>query len=140
MLPAPGVQQVVTDRMAILAKHKFYGVHIRRGDNEVSKAQSPTIGFIEKLKEMMSMDEHIHFYLSTDDKGEAKILKKLVGDNLHYFPAGQSRDKPKDIESALVDLLVLSKSERILGSYWSSFSEIAAEYGGVPIEMVKKEL
>lgn len=139
MLPTPEVLLEVERRLSKMSKTRFYGVHIRRGDNEMSKEKSPTIDFVERLKKIQLERADVHFYLSTDDKGEAKILQKMVGANLYYFSAGQNRDNPKNIETALVDLLMLSKSERILGSYWSSFSEVASQYSGVPLEVVKKE-
>lgn len=139
LLPKPAVVEEVNRRLDLLAGHKYCGVHIRRGDNELAKQQSPTIDFVEMLKKIEKEHQDMHFYLSTDDKGEARIMQKMIGDKLHSFAAGQRRDNPKNIETALVDMLVLAKSERILGSYWSSFSEVAAQYGGIPLVVVKKE-
>ena len=139
LLPTPHVLQEVYRRMEEMNTDNYYGVHIRRGDNEMSKLQSPTMEFIEKLTKLEKNHTNLYFYLSTDDKGEARILQKMMGEKLYWFAAGQNRAKPRDIASALVDLLMLSKSKRILGSYWSSFSEIAAQYSGVPLEVIKKE-
>ena len=139
LTPTPRVLQEVNRRMKEINTSNYCGVHIRRGDNEMSKMNSPTIEFIEKLKKLEKNDDSLYFYLSTDDRGEVRILQKMMGEKLYWFASGQHRDKPKDIESALVDLLMLSKSKRILGSYWSSFSEVATQYGGIPLEVIKKE-
>jgi len=138
LLPVPGILQQVQARLEKINAQSFYGVHIRRGDNERSKEKSPTIEFVEKLKKLEKSEKNLKYYLSTDDRGEAKILQKMIGPELHYFAAGLSRDKPRDIENALVDLLMLSKSDKIIGSYWSSFSEVAAQYGGIPLEVIEK--
>ena len=36
-------------------------------------------------------------------------------------------------------MLTLARCGQILGSWYSSFSELAAQIGGVPLEIVKKE-
>ncbi len=139
LLPVPAVLQEVRRRLAGINTETYYGVHIRRGDNETSKRESPTMAFIEKLKKLEKSNNNLYFYLSTDDKGEAQILHKVMGEKLYWFAAGQNRAKPADIENALVDLLMLSKSKHIIGSFWSSFSEVAAQYGRVSLEVIKKE-
>lgn len=139
MLPVPAVLQEVRRRLAGINTETYYGVHIRCGDNETSKRESPTMAFIEKLKKLEKSNNNLYFYLSTDEKGKAQILPKVMGEKLSWFAAGQNRAKPADIENALVDLLMLSKSKHIIGSFWSSFSEVAAQYGRVSLEVIKKE-
>jgi|SaaInl5LU_22_DNA_1037371.scaffolds.fasta_scaffold00234_5 hypothetical protein len=135
--PCSKIVEEVSRRITEMRTDTYYGVHIRRGDNEQSKNISSTAGFLSALSEIIREEPECKFYLSTDDKGEAKIIKKMIGDRLFHFAAGQKRDTPKDIQSALVDLLMLSKSQKIIGSYWSGFSEVAALVGDIPLSVVK---
>ncbi|MDC1394974.1 hypothetical protein N8368_00530 [Bacteroidia bacterium] len=72
-------------------------------------------------------------YLCTDDNKEVQRMKQVFGKSICYFPVALQRNKPKAIQMALLDLLTLSRANVILGSYWSSFSEVASYYGGVEL-------
>ena len=50
-----------------------------------------------------------------------------------------SREKEEGIKDALVDMLCLSKTSRIIGSFWSSFSEVSAEIGRIPLTIGTNE-
>jgi hypothetical protein len=105
----------------------------------MSKANSPTALFIQTLKNEQKRNADIKFYLATDDRGEAKILKKVIGESIVYYPSELARKRPEGIQQALVDLILLSNAKKIIGSYWSSFTEIASVYGNIPSEVMKSE-
>ena len=42
------------------------------------------------------------------------------------------------IDEAVVDLFCLAHTRRVIGSYWSSFSDMAAEISGIPLEIAGK--
>jgi hypothetical protein len=42
----------------------------------------------------------------------------------------------KGMNDAVLDFMALSRCKKILGSYASSFSELAALYGDLPLEVV----
>jgi hypothetical protein len=44
------------------------------------------------------------------------------------------------MQESVVDLFCLSRMSKIYGSYWSSFSEVAAEIGNVDLIVLKSEL
>ena len=50
-----------------------------------------------------------------------------------------SRGDRGGIIDAAVDFYALSRCGSIFGSYWSSFSDIAAEYGNCPLTILKEE-
>ena len=47
------------------------------------------------------------------------------------------RDTLAGMQDAVVDLFCLSRTRKLLGSYWSSFSDMAAELSGIPLQIVK---
>ena len=50
-----------------------------------------------------------------------------------------NRDTPNGIRDAVVDLYCLSKTKYIYGSYWSSFSDIAARIGEIRLITLNKK-
>ncbi len=87
------------------------------------------------------------FLLCTDSKKTEDKFKKVFGKRIIVFPKG-NRKQSKDtaIQEALIDLLLLSKTKHILGSYLSTFTELAWWFGGckarveiVGIKDVKKK-
>lgn len=74
--------------------------------------------------------------LATDDPAIEYAIKERFPDRVVVRPKVFARDKAAGVRDALVDLLLLSRCRRILGSHWSSFSETAAEIGGIDLEIV----
>lgn len=110
---------------------RYVGFHIRRGDNIRSIQMSPTELFIDKMDELLGQGVK-KFFLSTDSKSEEDKLKKRFED--HIITTGNkvlNRKSQQGIKDALLDLVCLSRSAEIYGSYWSSFSETAALWNGV---------
>ena len=105
---------------------RYIGFHIRRGDNVRSIRMSPTSLFTDKMEELLKQGEE-RFFLSTDSESEEERIRQRFGERI--ITAGNKvldRNRPQGIKDALVDLLCLSRSAEIYGSYWSSFSETAA--------------
>jgi len=71
----------------------------------------------------------LFFFLATDSPEEEQDMKKLFGDRIITFAKKLDRNNPEAIQDALVDLLCLSKTRKIIGSFYSSFSDIAADIG-----------
>lgn len=117
------------------------GVHIRRTDNKRSIKYSPTSLFVENIKRILEENPKQKFYLSTDDKNEEMYLKNLFRDSiLTYEKRSLDRGREDAIEDAVIDLYNLSCCKKILGSYYSSFSDIAAAWKGVEKEVLTVEV
>jgi hypothetical protein len=116
---------------------RIVGVHIRRGDNEASVRVSPLDLFIARMQKEVEQDPEMRFFLTTDDPAtEQEVLARFPG-RVTVRDKDLSRTSASGVQDALVDLLVLSKCPLILGSYWSSFSQTAAELGGGVLEIVR---
>lgn len=116
------------------------GVHIRRTDNQVSIDNSPLEMFINRMHMEISENPDTRFFLATDS-GEVEMkLLEIFKDRIIIQPNKQlGRNNPGAIRDALVDMLCLSRTRKILGSYWSSFSESAALMGNLQLIIVKKQ-
>lgn len=106
------------------------GIHIRRTDNKEAIIHSPLELFLEFIEKEIQKNKEVKFYLSTDSK---EIEKEISNKYSHYVITNANkvwgRDSKQGIEDALMDLGCLSRCDFIVGSYYSSFSETAAQWG-----------
>ena len=114
------------------------GIHIRRTDNEMSIKHSPTELFINKIRQELQQNPTQQFYLATDDEVEEQRIKQMFHDNIIvYKKQSLDRNDPVAIRDAVIDLYNLAHCKKIYGSYYSSFSDIAALWGGIEKEVLK---
>jgi len=115
------------------------GVHVRRTDNEMSISNSPLDLFIEKMREEVDLHPETNFFLCTDDEEEEQRLIKEFGNKIIVYKKELNRQSVTGMQDAVVDLYCLSKTSKILGSYWSSFSETAAKMNDLPLVTIQKK-
>lgn len=106
------------------------GIHIRRGDHEIAIRKSPIHLFTEAMEKAIEQEEQTNFYLATDSESDKQLLIEKFGNRIITSPYPAERNTIEGMKNAVVDLYALSRTQTILGSYYSSFSEIAAELGG----------
>jgi hypothetical protein len=111
------------------------GVHIRRGDNKKSIEESPSELFWEA---MSAYDSSVLFYVATDSEEERlEAIERFPNRIMKGSDTVLSRNDPFGCREGMLDFYCLSRCSEILGSYYSSFSEMAAMYGGVPLRVIK---
>lgn len=137
-IPIESIQDQI-DNLTSKFSTKTYGIHIRRSDNKESIAYSPNELFFNKIRSILKVDPFSHFYLASDDRDVKKALIAEFGDRIITNLDVVMRDSKEDIQRAVVELFTLSKTKKIYGSYWSSFSETAAFIGGIKLELLKIE-
>lgn len=116
------------------------GIHIRSTDNLDAIKNSPFQLFAERIEEEINVNPAATFFLSTDNKKYQDLLVKKYGNGTILFNEKEfSRNKTQGIKDAVVDLFCLSRTSKIYGSYFSSFSAVAGRIGGVPITILKQE-
>ena len=109
------------------------GVHIRRTDNKPAIGKSSTQAFIDSMQKEISLFPDTKFYLATDDLTEEANLRRIFPDRIISNETRDlSRDSISGIKDALLDLMCLAKTDKIIGSYFSSFTDIAADWNGIP--------
>ncbi|MCI8599056.1 MAG: hypothetical protein HFJ10_11570 [Lachnospiraceae bacterium] len=108
------------------------GVHIRRTDNAVSMGKSTTEQFLTLMRKELEEMPKTRFFLATDDKEEEALLRETFpGKILSNEERTLNRNSVKGIQDALLDLFCLSLTDKLIGSYWSSFTDIAADMRGI---------
>lgn len=123
----------------LIEKKSAIGIHIRRTDNLISKDESPINLFVEKMEYEISKDKNILFYVATDDDMVRKMLLNKFRKNIILQKEIEfSRNNYHGMMCALTDLINLSNCKKIYGSYWSSFSEVAAAIGNIELVQLRK--
>ena len=108
------------------------GVHIRRTDNAVSMGKSTTEQFIALMQKELEAYPETIFFLATDDKKEEALLRETFpGKILSNQTRSLDRNSEDGIHDALLDLYCLASTQKLIGSYWSSFTDIAADMHGI---------
>ncbi len=104
------------------------GVHIRRTDNAVSMGKSTTEQFIAEMEKELSLHPETRFFLATDDQTEEDRLRALFpGKIISNQSRTIDRNSVAGMHDALLDLYCLAACDKLIGSYWSSFTDIAGK-------------
>jgi len=114
------------------------GVHVRRTDNTKAAAVSTLAHFVERMR--AAQEPGLSFFVATDEPQVLRELQAQFGDAVWEYPKrAYARDDPQAIVDALVDLTALAACRRLIGSYWSSFTDTAAEWRGIPLVIARAE-
>jgi hypothetical protein len=136
--PRKDIQREVDTAMAQLGTAGLVGVHIRGTDNAEALEKSPVMAFVDRMRVELQRDPQARFFLATDDPDTERTIAQSFPERVVTRPKVFARDNARGVRDALVDLLLLSRCRLILGSHWSSFTETAAEIGGIDMEIVGK--
>ncbi len=136
-IPQPDIQERIDEVAKNFAPHTI-GIHIRRTDNSESINSSPLESFINSIKRELNNDPKTKFYLATDDAHTKDELENLFSNSIITIRDDTARNTLKGMKFAVVDLFCLSKTSKIIGSVYSSYSQIAAEIGNIEIEYASK--
>lgn len=108
------------------------GVHVRRTDNTQALRESTLEQFIALMKVEVESNPKTQFFLATDDPEVTTTLQANFADRVQeYKKRAYSRNDPLAIVDAVVDLFALGNCRKLIGSYWSSFTDTAAELNGI---------
>jgi hypothetical protein len=125
------------------------GVHIRRGDslshpNQDLYKVSDNDSFVKCINEEIALNPHLKIFLSTDCLKTQQHFCSLYPDRIVYnknkkFNEGNNYLNPKPYQSdAVIDFFALSRTYKIIGSNYSSFSVVASQLKNTPIVVAKK--
>ncbi len=138
------IKKSITDEVEIFYKKKFkgrmVGVHIRKGDfvfikNGVGNVSSEKM-FIKKIKEEIEKNKETKFFLATEDMKTEEMIKKVFSNKIIAYPKKiAKREDEGSVREALIEMLLLSKTEKILGNFKSSFTEMAWSFGECKIQI-----
>jgi len=130
-VPAQDLQKKI-DAMTASFGERCVGVHIRRTDNAVSMGKSTTEQFLSLMEQELQAFPETHFFLATDDKKEEALLRSTFpGKIISNENRTLDRNSVEGMHDALLDLYCLAATDKLIGSYWSSFTDIAADMRGI---------
>lgn len=113
------------------------GFHVRTTDNEQSKMRSPYRLFAEAAQRELDSDPLTMLYLATDSDEIRRRFLSDFGRNAICSNAELSRSSLNGMVAAATDMFLLSHCNKIYGSHYSSFSEIAAELDNKQAEILR---
>lgn len=127
------------------------GVHVRRDDFLVGKERLGDVSsdnkFFEKIDEILKEDFKTKFLLCTDSQEtEDKFIEEYGNRIIIYPKKNRDRTTVLNTQQGLIDLLLLSRTKHIIGTYRSTFNELAWWLGGckakvdIIIDEDKKEI
>ncbi len=114
---------------------ELVGVHVRRDDFQTGKERLGYVSsddkFFEKMKELLNENPSTKFLLCTDSQEtEDKFVKEFGDKIIIYKKRNRDRTTILNTQQGLIDLLLLSKTKHIIGTYRSTFNEMAWWFGG----------
>jgi hypothetical protein len=133
--PLPSLMEIV-DRETRCFSHNIVGVHIRRTDHHGAISMSPIDEFERRLAKEIEADRSVMFFLATDCPDTETKIKNRFGERVIIRERCRRRDTVPGMQDALVDLYLLSRTKKILGSCGSTFSGTAGMLGGIPLVTV----
>ncbi|WP_071515123.1 tetratricopeptide repeat protein [Geitlerinema sp. PCC 9228] len=132
----PNLQNAVDNFIQNNWQHPIIGLHVRRTDNYKSVLISNDDRFIKTIERYRQQGVE-KFFLATDNgETQAKFKEQFGNRILTYsqeFNPSQLRQTSQ--QTAAIDLHLLAKTQKIVGSYDSSFSQYAATLGNIPLEL-----
>lgn len=132
-VPAADIQKDIDKVLSRFAANTI-GVHIRRTDNKESIKLSPLETFYALMDAEIQKDADVMFYLATDDNDVKHEMTERFPHRIITQFEKTDRDSLAGMKFAVNDLYCLSKTKKIIGSLYSSYSHIASELGGITIE------
>lgn len=136
-IPIERLRLAIENRCASF-RGRTIGVHLRRTDNVAAIRHSPTCLFIERMKQEIERDGSVRFYLATDSDSEKRTLIRTFGNRIISTTRTADRRSVAGMQDALVELYTLSNTDMIIGSAHSTFSETAAQIGGIHCEILSR--
>jgi hypothetical protein len=131
-VPCEELRNRIETKKQELGSHAV-GVHIRRTDNIPAIGKSSTESFIASMEKELQQHPETMFYLATDDLSEETILRgHFPGKIISNENRNLSRDSIAGIQDAMLDLYCLAATNKIIGSFFSSFTDIAADMRQIP--------
>lgn len=134
--PLPEIKKMI-DTYTSQFTDDTIGLHIRRTDNLDSIINSPIELFYNKIDKEIDANNAVNFFLATDCEDVKKEMQKRYGSRIICSKEVADRDSIEGIKGAVAEMYVLSSTQKIYGSFQSSYSDMASQISGIPLEILK---
>lgn len=131
----PALQQRV-DAVVRQFSSMTIGLHVRGTDHLLARQHSTLDRFIARIDQEIAAHPDVRFFLATDEPEVKRQLLVRYPERIITCEAPLRRDTLEGMQAAIVDCFCLSRTCKILGSYNSTYSSLAAEIGGIELEEV----
>ncbi len=117
-------------------KKEIIGMNIRKGSWDTLYDGRQYIStddkFIKKINNLLKINPNYKFLLCTECEKTENKFKSIFGEDtiIHFHKKCRDRSSIESIKEAYVDLLLLSKCPIIIGTFLSTFTEVAWWIGG----------
>ncbi len=118
-------------------------VHIRSWNRNGEMSRRSDLHNLEKYELEMRKCDKCKFFISTDSSNVIKYFKMSEEwrDRVIFYDRltdlDTSRDFPEGVQEDLIELYLLSKNSKLIGSHFSTFSEVAWWLGGcMPVKIL----
>ena len=131
--PSEDIERRIRQITASFPYHTV-GVHVRRTDNTTAIQLSPDDYFFRKMDEEVEAQPQTRFYLASDDESVKEKMQARYGQRIimsNDIPL--RRDTVEGMQYAVVELYCLARTQKIIGSGYSSYSDTAADIGHIPL-------
>lgn len=129
-VPVVEIQDQINCLKAHFSQHVI-GIHIRRTDNKQAIEKSKIEDYFRIMDLEIESRPETNFYLATDSREVKQEMIRRYKGRILYHKATLERYSVQGMKDAVTDLWCLSSTKRIIGSYYSSYSDLAAELGGI---------
>lgn len=125
------------DGLSSRFSENVFGIHIRRTDNTWSIQNNQIDDYLQFMDVKIETCSDVKFYLATDSMDVKRLMIDRYGDRIVFHQAILERTSVQGMKDAVVDLWCLSLTKEIIGSYYSSYSDIAAELGRINLRILE---
>lgn len=136
-IPQPDIMQSVEEYVAKKFSTHTIGVHIRRTDNTLAIQKSPLSLFIDAMQREIDSCEDANFYVATDDAQTKRELREIFGDRILTMDTVCNRDSVEGMKDAVKEMWLLSRTSKIYGCFYSSYSVIASKLSNIPLVILE---
>jgi hypothetical protein len=100
------------------------GLHIRQNHPSCGRLDLDAIH--KSVVAALDIKRHSRCFLASDSPDVDEYLRSRLGNRIVNYPKrSRARDERTAVEDAVVDLFLLARTGHIIGSNWSTFSDIA---------------
>ena len=140
LIPRTEILRKVDQFLCTLKSAAFVGIHVRLGDfvSKYSDKMPPIERYVAIVQKISELRPNTVFIVVSD--GDEEALSPLLDTGKCIMrPKVNTRITIEGMQDALVDLLILAKTDFVVSTPYSSFGGFAAMFGNIPIVRASAE-
>lgn len=136
--PAPDIAALRAQVFGQIIGRTLIGVHIRAGTDPMAANTIPA-AFWTAMEAILAADPAALFYVASDTQSVREEAAMRFPDHILLgFASLLGRNDPYGSFQDAVDFFCLAGTSKILGTPGAGFGQLAAEYAGIPFEIITR--